>query len=147
MYCLSVLGLSILKLFRIQMWYSIFKILKYSNHNSPTNSLSATKQSIHSLPKRLMNHFIKSIISCVLEFHFLSIIENNNGKTTPLYTISNMKVLISVWTNLQLVLSILNINFSFKGSKLKISLATRSGFKWYSAINRWIIRKKDSGLT
>ena len=118
--------------------------LRYSSHLSPTNSLSASRHSILSDPKSLINRLIKSIRSCIGELPNVGIILNSIGKATPFYITPRVRMFMFFTPTFQLVLSRTSLYGPSCGRRLKINLAIKSVSCEYSETKRCIRRSDDS---
>lgn len=95
------------------------RVLSHPIHSLPMNSLSATRQSIQSFPKRRMNRSIMSLRSSQLELPRLGRSLNINGNAIPLYVIPNMRIFMLTSPNFQLVRSMLRTRPVLTGSREK----------------------------
>ena len=77
------------------------------------------------------------------DFHFFGSMLNISGQATPSCTTASMKMLMSVFPNCQLVLSMASCNGPIMGSSLNMSRATMSESSVCLAQKRCILRKHD----
>jgi hypothetical protein len=117
----------------------MLSLLRYSSQLAHTNSLSARKHSILSDPKRLMKRYIKSFHTLVEEFPNFGIIWKRRGKTTPLYTIPRVRILMPFDPNFQLILSKISLNCGLCGNRENTNRAIMSESSEYSDINLCIL--------